>query len=164
MQRPYQFGIALYHLAKLQMLDFSYDFYVKCLNRQKFELCYMDIDSFYLAMSGGSLDEIVKLGLRQAYELTRKMDTQTNLAKHLAYLSLNLLVQEVCGLQLSAILFKIKIRSGRLGKINIAVKVFQRSEIICILSAAEHGCYVIKDAKTALHRHVQNDSVWFYNS
>ena len=81
MQRPYQFGIALYHLAKLQMLDFSYDFYVKCLNRQNFELCYMDIDSFYLAMSGDSLDEMVKLGLRQAYELTRKMERQTNLAK-----------------------------------------------------------------------------------
>ena len=29
-------------------------------SRQDFELCYMEADSFYLAMSGDSLDEILK--------------------------------------------------------------------------------------------------------
>ena len=37
-------------------------------------------------------------------------------------------MQKVCGLLLNAILFKIRIKSG---KINIAVKVFQRSMMIC---------------------------------
>ena len=32
----------------------------------------MDTDSFYLAMSGDSLDEIVKLKMKQAYEADKK--------------------------------------------------------------------------------------------
>ena len=58
-KRPYQCGIAVYQLAKLRMLEFYYDFLDKSFSTQDFELCYMDTDSFYLAMSGGSLDEIV---------------------------------------------------------------------------------------------------------
>ena len=52
----------------------------------------MDTDSFYLVMSGDSLDEIVNPELKQEYGLTRKIGLQqTNLAKeHPAYLSLNL--------------------------------------------------------------------------
>ena len=86
----------------------------------------MDTDSFYLARSDESLGGIVKPGMRQAYEADKFFFLQqTNLAReHPAYLSLNLLVQEVCGLPLSAILFKIKIRFR---KVNIAVKVFQRN-------------------------------------
>ena len=59
-KRPYQCGIAVYQLAKLRMLEFYYDFLDKYFIRKDFELCYMDTDSFYLAMSGDSLDEIVK--------------------------------------------------------------------------------------------------------
>ena len=51
-KRPYQCGIALDQLAKLRMLEFYYDFLDKYFSRQDFELCYMDTDSFYLAMSG----------------------------------------------------------------------------------------------------------------
>ena len=54
--RPYQCGIALYQLAKLPMLEFHYDFLDKYFSRQDFELFYMDVDSFYLAMSRDSLD------------------------------------------------------------------------------------------------------------
>ena len=54
-KRPYQCGIAVYHLAKVRMLEFCYDFLGKYFSRQDLELCYMDTDSFYLAMSGGSL-------------------------------------------------------------------------------------------------------------
>ena len=53
-KRPYQCGIAVYQLAKLWMLEFYYDFLDKYFSRQDFELCYMDTDSFYLAMSGDS--------------------------------------------------------------------------------------------------------------
>ena len=59
-KRPYQCGIAVYQLAKLRMLEFFNDFLDKYFSRQDFELCYMDTDSFYLAISGDSLDEIVK--------------------------------------------------------------------------------------------------------
>ena len=67
-KRPYQGGIAVYQLAKLRMLEFYYDFLDKYFGRQDFELCYMDADSFYLSISGDSLDEIVRPGMRQAYE------------------------------------------------------------------------------------------------
>ena len=50
-KRPYQCGIALDQLAKLRMLEFYYDFLDKYFSRQDFELCYMDTDSFYLAMT-----------------------------------------------------------------------------------------------------------------
>ena len=64
----------------------------KYFSRKDFQLCYMDTDSFYLVMSGDSLDEIVNPELKQEYGLTRKIGLQqTNLAKeHPAYLSLNL--------------------------------------------------------------------------
>ena len=84
-------------------------------------------------MSGDSLDEIDKFEMRQTYEAERIGLQQTNLVReNLAYLSLNLLVQEVCGLLLSATLFKIKIRSGKIKKV---VRLFQRSMLIfCMLS------------------------------
>ena len=92
-KRPYQCGIAVYQLAKLRMLEFYYDFLDKYFNRQGFELCYMDTDSFYIAMSGDSLDEIVRPEIRRRHtKPTRKTGLQqTNLAReHSVYLSLNL--------------------------------------------------------------------------
>ena len=53
------------------MLEFYYDFLDKYFNRQDSELCYICADSFYLVMSGDSLDEIVKSGLRQCMKLTK---------------------------------------------------------------------------------------------
>ena len=91
-KRPHQCGIAAHQLAKLRMLEFYYGFLDKYFSRQDFELCYMDTDWFYLAMSGDSLDEIVKLEMKQAYEVDKKISLQqTDLARgHPAYLSLNL--------------------------------------------------------------------------
>ena len=71
-KRPYQGGITVHQLTKLQMIEFFYDIPDKYLSRQDFELCYMDTHSFYLAMRGDSLDEIAKIGLRQAYETDKK--------------------------------------------------------------------------------------------
>ena len=53
-KRPYQCGTAVYQLAKLRMLEFYHGFWDKYFSRQDIELCYMDTDSFYLAMSGDS--------------------------------------------------------------------------------------------------------------
>ena len=71
-KRPYQCGIAVYQLAKLRMLEFYYDFLDKYFSRQDFELCYMDTDSFYLAISVDSLGVIVRSGMKQAYEAHKK--------------------------------------------------------------------------------------------
>ena len=71
-KRPYQCGIAVYHLANLQMLEFYYEFLGKYFSRQDFEFCCMDTDSFYLAMSDESLDKIVRPEIKQAYETDKK--------------------------------------------------------------------------------------------
>ena len=68
----YQCGVAVYQLAKSPMLEFYYDFLDKYFSRQDFELCYMETDSFYLAMSGDSLEEIVRPEMKQAYEAGKK--------------------------------------------------------------------------------------------
>ena len=71
-KRPHQCGIAVYQLTKMQMLEFHYDFLDKYFSRQDLEWCYMDTDSFYLIMSGDSLDKIVKTEMKQAYEANKK--------------------------------------------------------------------------------------------
>ena len=71
-KRPYQCGIVVYQLAKLRVLKFYYDFLDKYFSRQDLELCYMDTDSFYLAMSGESLDKINGPEMKQAYEADKK--------------------------------------------------------------------------------------------
>ena len=66
-KRPYQCGITVYQLAKLRILGFYYDVLDKYIDRSDFELCYIDTDSFYLALSGNSLDDIVKASLKKEY-------------------------------------------------------------------------------------------------
>ena len=50
------------------MLEFYNDFLDKYINRSDFELCYMDTDSFYLALSGESLRDVVKPELLEEYD------------------------------------------------------------------------------------------------
>ena len=45
MDLPLQIGAAVYHLAKLKMLDFYYNFIDKYIDRTDFELLEMDTDS-----------------------------------------------------------------------------------------------------------------------
>ena len=71
-KRLYQCGFAVYQLSKLRMLEFYYDFLDKYSSRKNFELYYMDTDSFYLAMSGDSLEEIIRPEMKQAYESDKK--------------------------------------------------------------------------------------------
>jgi hypothetical protein len=39
MDLPLQIGVAVYHLAKLRMLDFYYNFIDKYIDRSDFEMC-----------------------------------------------------------------------------------------------------------------------------
>ena len=71
-RRPFQVGIAVYQLAKLRMLEFYYDFLDRYLDRKDFELIQMDTDSNYLAISGKSLEDIVKPEMREEFEKEKK--------------------------------------------------------------------------------------------
>ena len=51
MDLPLQIGVAVYHLAKLRMLDFYYNFIDKYIDRSDFELLEIDTDSNYLKSS-----------------------------------------------------------------------------------------------------------------
>ena len=70
--RPYQIGIAVYQLAKLQMLEFHYDFLDKYVARRDYELIQMDTDSSYMALSAPTLDELVKPHKKVEYEREKR--------------------------------------------------------------------------------------------
>ena len=67
-RRPFQIGIAVYQLAKLQMLEFYYDFLDKYVDRRDFELIQMDTDSNYMAISGERLEDVVRPELKQEFK------------------------------------------------------------------------------------------------
>ena len=71
-KRPYQCGIAVYQLAKLRMLEFYYDFLDKFCDRKDFKLIQMDTDSFYMALSAESFDDIIKPEIKELYKEEKK--------------------------------------------------------------------------------------------
>ena len=64
---PIQIGYMVYQYAKLKMLAFYYDFLLKFIDRKDFEMCEMDTDSFYFALSAKTLDEVVIPEKRELY-------------------------------------------------------------------------------------------------
>jgi len=70
-RRPFQVGIAVYQLAKLRMLEFYYNFLDRYFDRRDFELIQMDTDSFYMAISGERLEDIVRPELKQEFEVQK---------------------------------------------------------------------------------------------
>ena len=64
---PIQIGFMVYQYAKLKMLSFYYDFLVKFIDIRKFELCEVDTDSFYIALSEHTLDAAVYPEKRYEY-------------------------------------------------------------------------------------------------
>lgn len=57
---PLHIGFLFYQYAKLRMLEIYYDFLDKFIKREDFQLCEMDTDSLYLAMSLPTPEEVVK--------------------------------------------------------------------------------------------------------
>ena len=55
-----QVSFFVYQYAKLRMLQFYYDFLDKYLDRAYFQMCEMDTDSAYIAISGESVESSVK--------------------------------------------------------------------------------------------------------
>ena len=131
-KRPYQCGITVYQLAKLRMLEFYYDFLDKYFSRKDFELCYMDADSFNLPKSGDSLDQVFRPEMKKAYETDKKNWLTTD---KFSERTPGLFKPEFVGTRGMWLTAKCNLLKMRPEKINIAVKVFQKSMVICIFSA-----------------------------
>ena len=65
---PIHLGIFILNYAKLQMLEFYYDCVDKYLSREDFEYSEMDTDSAYMAVSGDSIEALIKPDLREKFE------------------------------------------------------------------------------------------------
>ena len=70
--RPFQVGIAVYHMVKLGVLQFYYNCLDKVLHRRDFELIQMDSDSLYFTLSCDSLEEAVRPKLREEFQKCKK--------------------------------------------------------------------------------------------
>ncbi|KAL9961203.1 hypothetical protein ACROYT_G030104 [Oculina patagonica] len=64
---PVQIGFFVYQYAKLRMLQFYFDFLDKYLDRSDFQYCETDTDSAYIALSGSSVESLVKPELKQEF-------------------------------------------------------------------------------------------------
>ena len=64
---PITIGISVYSYAKLILIEF-WEFINKFLVQDKYEICYCDTDSLYLAISEDSLDQCVKPEMVQEWE------------------------------------------------------------------------------------------------
>ncbi|XP_071793479.1 uncharacterized protein [Asterias amurensis] len=64
---PLQVGFFVYQYAKLRMLEFYFDFLVKFVHPHDFQMCEMDTDSAYLAISGENLDDVIKPDMKHQY-------------------------------------------------------------------------------------------------
>jgi hypothetical protein len=65
---PIQLGYFILQYAKLRMLEFYYDFMDVYVERQDFEYCEMDTDSAYMAISGSSLENVIKPNMKDKYQ------------------------------------------------------------------------------------------------
>ena len=83
---PIQVGFFVYQYAKLRMLQFYYDFLDKYLDRSDFQMCEMDTDSAYIAISGDSVESLVKPELREEFEQDKcNWFPRTDTREHKAY-------------------------------------------------------------------------------
>jgi hypothetical protein len=66
---PLQVGFFVYQYAKkLHMLNFYYDCLDKYIDRSDFEFCETDTDRAYIAISGESIEELVKPEMKDEFE------------------------------------------------------------------------------------------------
>lgn len=68
---PIQVGFFVYQYAKLRMLQFYYHFIDHFCERTEFEYLEMDTDSAYMALSGDSIEAVVKADLHDSFQKTK---------------------------------------------------------------------------------------------
>lgn len=73
MDLPIQIGFFVFQYAKLKMLKFYYRLVDTYLDRQDYQYLQMDTDSAYIALSGESIDALVKPDLREKYLSNRHL-------------------------------------------------------------------------------------------
>ena len=64
---PNQIGLFVYQYAKLRMLQFHYECLDKYVSREDYQLCEMDTDSLYMALSGKSMEDVVRPNLKKEF-------------------------------------------------------------------------------------------------
>jgi len=83
---PIQIGFFVYQYAKLRMLEFYYDCLDKYIARCDFQYVEMDTDSAYIALSGESIDQVVKPELREEFLIDKpNWFPRTDTPEHRAY-------------------------------------------------------------------------------
>jgi hypothetical protein len=81
-----QCASAIFQLAKLRMLQFSYDFLDKYIAREDRQLMYMDTDSSYMALTALNIEEVIKPEMRAEYEADKdNWLPRTDTPGHVAY-------------------------------------------------------------------------------
>ena len=72
---PIQLGYTILQLAKLKMLQFYYDFVQNRCAPQSFQMCEMDTDSCYMALTGPDIESVMKNDdLRETFHKTLRVD------------------------------------------------------------------------------------------
>ena len=69
---PITLGYFVLQCAKRHMLEFYFDFMDLFVDRSDFDICEMDTDSAYMAISGSSLSDVIKPEMRERYQLGLK--------------------------------------------------------------------------------------------
>ena len=81
---PIQVGFFVYQYAKIRM--FYYDFLDKYLDRSDYQMCEMDTDSAYIAISGESVESLVRPELKADFEEDKcNWLPRTDTPEHKAY-------------------------------------------------------------------------------
>ena len=63
-----QIACSVYDDSKLRMLKFYYDCIDKYVDRSDFQYIEMDTDSAYMAITGNSLEDLIKPEMREEFE------------------------------------------------------------------------------------------------
>ena len=69
---PIHLGVFILNSAKLQMLEFYYDFLVYYLHCEDFEILEMDMDSNYLGISAENLEDLINPELCKEFDRNRR--------------------------------------------------------------------------------------------
>ena len=64
---PIQPNYMILQYAKLRLLEFHYDFMDVYVERNRFEMIETDTDSMYMAISGSTLSEVIKLSMEDKF-------------------------------------------------------------------------------------------------
>lgn len=67
---PMYLGYMILQYAKLHMLSFYFDFLLKFVGREKFEMAEMDTDSCYFGLASSTLHDAIKPEMRSVFEQT----------------------------------------------------------------------------------------------